>query len=195
MTGIYDFTILGALYTYLFIFFRSASCEAAMVVGLGFDFTIPCQYYSQSCFSLPSRLESDAHLWADAGLHTKELSAYWPKMMMGTVAEFACYLLIDDPDMFNMIVFGKTTMTMYLWMSTKKQWVRLFWPIWPRSDSQGRGSKTTDATCSLSCSHQVKVQRMASLLDLPNPNPRPKARTPSSPRNTSTITCPTSWSR
>lgn len=48
MTGIYDFTILGALYTYLFIFFRSASCEAAMVVGLGFDVTIPAQYSSQS---------------------------------------------------------------------------------------------------------------------------------------------------
>lgn len=47
-TGIYDFTILGALYTYLFIFFRSASCEAAIVIGLGFDVTIPCQYLSKS---------------------------------------------------------------------------------------------------------------------------------------------------
>lgn len=61
----------------------------------------------------------------DAGLHPKEISAYWPKWAMATVAEFACYLMLDDADMFNMIVVAKTTITLYIWTSTKKQWVSL----------------------------------------------------------------------
>lgn len=49
-TGLYDFTLLGFVLIFVVKIMLSSSCEAAIILGLGFDFTIPCQYHSASFF-------------------------------------------------------------------------------------------------------------------------------------------------
>lgn len=60
----------------------------------------------------------------DAGLHTEALNEYWPKMILATAVEMACYVLVE-PDYFNLIVLVKTLITFSLWMKDEKQWVSL----------------------------------------------------------------------
>lgn len=65
--------------------------------------------------------------------------------MMATVVEFGCYFLLDDADLFNMIVFAKTSITFFLWMSTKKQWVSLLYPCSDVYCGEEGSTKLTDS--------------------------------------------------
>ncbi|WVF70274.1 hypothetical protein IAT40_005063 [Kwoniella sp. CBS 6097] len=105
LTGIWDIVILSGVFVCAWIVIRTSPMEIALILGLGFDMTIPLQYQNDD------RLSS---------IHADHLANYWPVLMIGCLCEIASFFLLH-PDLFTLIVCVKTTFMMLAWLSRDQE--------------------------------------------------------------------------
>ncbi|OCF41539.1 hypothetical protein I317_04647 [Kwoniella heveanensis CBS 569] len=105
LTGIWDIVILSGVFVCAWIVIRTSPMEIALILGLGFDVTIPLQYQNDDKLS---------------SIHADHLANYWPVLMIGCLCEVASFFLLH-PDLFTLIVCIKTTFMLMAWLSRDQE--------------------------------------------------------------------------
>ncbi|WVR06062.1 hypothetical protein IAU60_003090 [Kwoniella sp. DSM 27419] len=117
LTGVWDLTILAGIFAGSWITIRTSPMEIALILGLGFDLTIPLQYQYDKVAQRR---------------HASHLENYWPVLTIGCVAEGLCFFLLH-PDLFTLVVCIKTTFMMTAWLGKDQEGLRV-----PRRSSRQR---------------------------------------------------------
>ncbi|WVQ77022.1 hypothetical protein IAR50_006701 [Cryptococcus sp. DSM 104548] len=144
LTGVWDVIIIASVFVCAWIVMRTSPMEISMVLALGFDLTIPLQYYNNDY--LRKR-------------HAEHLENYWPSLLLGCLIEGVCFFLLH-PDLFTIIVCLKTSAMTVLWMMRDQDGlpIRIQSPHrtsgstrsseGPRQDGEGRRSSRRDGRSS-----------------------------------------------
>ena len=113
MTGLSDYFLLGVIFVGSWCILRLAEREIALILGLGFDLTIPLQHSRKS----PGYRDRLMIVTANARVkerHQHHMEQYWPVFFTGMAIEFACLLFVH-PTMFTLVVCLKTTVCTAMW--------------------------------------------------------------------------------
>jgi hypothetical protein len=144
--GIWDLLILFVMFVVYWIVLRTSSPEISMILGYGFDLTIPLQYHSKysvsasprhslsssspyhPCFVIRAPEISPAKPLADTPrppvdaarkrIHQKHLDDYWPIFLIASLVELASFFLLH-PDLFTLLVCLKTALVTAIWMGRR----------------------------------------------------------------------------
>ena len=104
---------MGVIFVGSWCFLRLAEREIALILGLGFDLTIPLQHSGE--YEIPGNglmiVTANARV---KERHRHHMEQYWPVFFTGMAIEFACLLFVH-PTMFTLVVCLKTTVCTAMW--------------------------------------------------------------------------------
>ncbi|WWC69004.1 uncharacterized protein I206_102940 [Kwoniella pini CBS 10737] len=104
-TGVWDLIISSGIFVGSWIILRTSPMEISLILALGFDLSIPLQYYNDEYLSTT---------------HELHLQNYWPTFMIGCIVEGVSFFLLH-PDLFTLIVCIKTTFLLIIWLSKDQE--------------------------------------------------------------------------
>lgn len=113
MTGLSDYFLLGVIFVGSWCILRLAEREIALILGLGFDLTIPLQHSRKSPYCIDRLMTVTANARVKER-HQHHMEQYWPVFFVGMAIEIAC-LLFGHPTMFTLVVCLKTTVCTAMW--------------------------------------------------------------------------------